>query len=195
MTPLGWADKGASAHSAGPACLMCAPDTALSPRERMRQQAQLSRADVAFLPLVPTSTATVGECRTWAEEHASTLTAWLDDMRGLAQFTLAFTAPDPPPSSEDTWLRARAALHQYHAESVARLQDVADTLLAPLNARDWRLRDTRGGLMMDALAPADQAPGPAMPALRRSGRVLKGWSLQLVGPLPPYGFAPEGAPK
>ncbi|MEM9342699.1 MAG: hypothetical protein AAGA87_06610 [Pseudomonadota bacterium] len=193
MTPLGWADPGASPHPAGPACLICA-DTTLSPRERMRQQAQFARADFAFLPLVPTSAATVEQCRSWAEDQASTLTNWLSKMRGLAQFTLAFTAPAAAPSP-DGWLRARAAQHQHRTDNLTAVQNAADALLAPLNAHDWRLRDTRGGPMMDALAPADQAPGHAISALRRAGVALTGWSLNLVGPLPAYGFAPESAPN
>lgn len=194
MTPLGWANAGIAPYlalPAGPACLICSA-TRLTPRARLQHQTQIASEDVAFLPLSPNSTATVEACLTWAEEHADDLITWLDTVRGLAQFTMAFTVPTAVPSA-GTWLRNRAALHHNRAASLDILKARADALLAPLSAQRWHLRDSRNGPALDALAPRLQHPAKALPAMEDAGAALKGWSLNIVGPLPAYGFAPESA--
>jgi len=185
MTPLGWASRTKDKVS-----LLCA-DGSLDAKARLECQSRLVRDGVTLFPLSPNSTATLDDCRSWTEENRQTICTWLDDKRGLAQYTLAFNAPVPP-SVTTSWLRARAALNQAREASLAMIRDTAETFVAPLGAREWRLRSGRFGPVLEALAPHTVVPPQY--AFTAAGNSLRGWSLSLVGPLPAYGFTPESNP-
>ena len=200
MTPLGWCGPSAKLRGyhvrAGDAVgLVCSPKAGLSAREKLAAQCALLGKGFAFVPLSPSSQASVEACLAWGEDRHEELAGLFERIQGRAQFTLSFERPRAA-SPEGTWLRQRAENYQRAEAALARARAMADDLADMLGAVDWRLQSQRPGPVLDVLLSADAGvQGAALARLRQLGeQKFKGWAATLIGPLPAYAFAPEEAP-
>lgn len=178
MIALGWSAPEAALpdwvtrHLVGPLALLAA--RAENGRDVLARQLALFDSEVDFLPMAPASLCPVAQAMDLAPERRSALALRLQDLRGMAQYTLHLQWDEP--KSTGSWLAGRR-------DRLAQGKAACDWLEEA--GRSWSSSSPslRGTSALVHLL----APRALPPRIETAG--APGHSLTLIGPWPVLAFA------
>jgi hypothetical protein len=159
--------------------------------DRLALQVAYARDLPSFLPFRPREPLRIEPALDRVERASADLTAKLRNCRGLVQFTLVVTAPEPVDVVGNTWLRRRAAVAGQMSAGTAFLE----RRLGEIGAHVIRSDDRRGFVhVVGAPTIAERIRDVlAVGRLGRGKTPIDGFSIAVTGPWPVFALLDGGA--